>query len=258
MTPPTSHPFRLDGKTAAITGAGSGIGQAIARLFAEAGAAVFVLDRDAAGGAATAESITAAGGRATFIECDVAKRDSCLAAVKQVGDIHVLVNNAGIGHVGTVLTTTEQDLDRLMSVNVKGVMFMTQAVLPGMIERKSGSIVNLASIGGVVAVRDRFAYCTTKFAVVGMSKCVALDHAGENIRCNCICPARVETPFVQARLKEYPDPQKAYEEMVSTQLLKRMAKPEEVAAAALYLASDGSAFVTGSELILDAGWTAGK
>jgi NAD(P)-dependent dehydrogenase (short-subunit alcohol dehydrogenase family) len=250
--------FRLDGKTAAITGAGSGIGRAIALLFADAGASVYVLERDAASGEATAAQVTAAGGRALFIATDVAQAGQCHAAAKQIGRVDVLVNNAGIGHVGTVLTTGEQDFDRLMAVNVKGVMFMTQAVLPGMIERKAGSIVNLASIGGVVGVRDRFAYCTTKFAVVGMTKCIALDHAEQNIRCNCICPGRVETPFVQARLKEYADPQKAYEQMVSTQLLKRMAKPEEVAAAALYLASDASAFVTGSSLILDAGWTAGK
>lgn len=250
--------FRLDGKIAAVTGAGSGIGAAIASVFADAGAIVHVLERDAAAGMAVVERITAAGGRAAFIETDVSRAEACRAAARQMGRVDVLVNNAGIGHVGTVLTTTEQDLDRLMAVNVKGIMFMTQAVLPGMIDSKAGSIVNLASIGGIVAVRDRFAYCTTKFAVVGMTKCIALDHADQNIRCNCICPGRVETPFVQARLKEYPDPQKAYEQMVSTQLLKRMAKPEEVAAAALYLATDASAFVTGSELILDAGWTAGK
>jgi NAD(P)-dependent dehydrogenase (short-subunit alcohol dehydrogenase family) len=127
-----------------------------------------------------------------------------------------------------------------------------------MIERKHGVIINLASIGGVVAVRDRFAYTTTKFAVVGLTKAIALDHAHEGIRCNCICPGRVETPFVKARLAEYPDPKKAYEEMASTQALRRMAQPEEIAAAALYLASDESAFVTGSDFIIDGGWTAGK
>ena len=258
------HPdmFRLDGKVAAVTGAGSGIGRAIALLFARAGATVYVLERDAASGSAAAAEVREAGGDATFIEVDVTRQEQCRAAADRIaadhGRVDLLVNNAGVGHVGTVLTTTEQDLDRLLAVNVKGVMFMTQAVLPGMIERKAGSIVNLASVGGVVAVRDRFAYCATKFAVVGMTKCVALDHAGAGVRCNCICPGRVETPFVQARLKEYPDPAAAYEQMVSTQLLKRMARPDEVAAAALYLASDASAFVTGTSLILDAGWTAGK
>lgn len=254
--------FKLTGKTALITGAGSGIGRAIAELFAQAGATVFVLDRDTDAGRESAERVHAAGGTAHFLSTDVTRADQCKAAVvnamRNTGRIDILVNNAGIGHVGTVLTTTEQDMDRLLAVNVKGIHLMTQAVLPGMIERRAGSIVNLASIGGIVAVRDRFAYCTTKFAVVGMTKCIALDHADVNVRCNCICPGRVETPFVQARLKEYPDPAKAYEEMVSTQLLKRMAKPEEVASAALYLASDASAFVTGSALIMDAGWTAGK
>jgi NAD(P)-dependent dehydrogenase (short-subunit alcohol dehydrogenase family) len=211
--------FRLDGKVAAVTGAGSGIGRAIALLFARVGAAVYVLDRDAAAGSAAADQIREAGGAGTFVECDVTRADQCHAAAGRMtadhGRVDVLVNNAGVGHVGTVLTTTEQDLDRLLAVNVKGVMFMTQAVLPGMIDRRAGAIVNLASVGGVVAVRDRFAYCATKFAVVGMTKCVALDHASAGVRCNCICPGRVETPFVQARLNEYPDPAAAYAQMVT-------------------------------------------
>jgi NAD(P)-dependent dehydrogenase (short-subunit alcohol dehydrogenase family) len=256
--------FRLDNKIAAVTGAGSGIGAATAQLFAEAGATVYVLDVDDASGRATAERINAAAlpGRAEFLLTDVTMKSSCDSAAAAMLARHeridVLVNNAGIGHVGNALTTSGEDLDRLTAVNVRGVLFMTQAVLASMVERGAGSIVNLASIGGIVAVRDRLAYCTTKFAVVGMTKCVALDFADKGIRCNCVCPARVETPFVQARLREYPDPQKAYAEMTSTQLLKRMAAPEEIAAAVLYLASDASAFVTGTSLIIDAGWTAGK
>jgi len=172
--------------------------------------------------------------------------------------LDILVNNAGIGAVGNVLTTKEEDLDRLWRVNVKGIMFLTQAFLPSMVERRWGSIVNIASIGGVVGVKDRFAYCTTKFAVVGMTKCVAIDFADSRVRCNAICPGRVETPWVKQRISEYPDPKKAYEEMAATQALRRMGTPEEVAAAAVYLASDEAAFVTGSALILDGGWTAGK
>ena len=126
-----------------------------------------------------------------------------------------------------------------------------------MITRKTGNIINLASIGGVVGIVDRLAYCSTKFAVVGMTKCLALDHAREGIRANCICPGRVETPFVTARLKEYPDPEKAYREMSSTQAVGRMGRPEEIAAAALYLASDESGFVTGHAHITDGGWSAG-
>jgi NAD(P)-dependent dehydrogenase (short-subunit alcohol dehydrogenase family) len=127
-----------------------------------------------------------------------------------------------------------------------------------MVARRSGSVIHLASIGGVVGIRDRLGYCATKAAVVGMTKCMALDHAADGVRVNCICPGRVETPFVAARLAEYPDPDAAREEMTSTQALKRMARPDEIAAAALYLASDEAAFVTGSSLIIDAGWSAGK
>ena len=255
--------FDLSGKVAVITGAGSGIGEAIAVRFAEAGAQVYVAELDPEKGEAVAASIRQSGGRAEFVQTDVSRESSCQWAARQVLTKHreqcdILVNNAGIGHVGTVLTTTAADLDRMYGVNVKGVMFMTQALLPAMLARRCGSVVNLASIGGIVAVRDRFAYCVTKFAVVGMTKCMALDHAESKVRFNCICPGRVETPFVQARLREYPDPQKAYEEMSATQALKRMGTPDEIAAAALYLASDEAAFVTGSALIIDGGWSAGK
>jgi len=149
-------------------------------------------------------------------------------------------------------------LDRLYQVNVRGVFNLSKAFLPGMLERKSGCIINMASIGGVVGIRDRLAYCATKFAVVGITKSMALDHAKQGIRVNCICPGRVETPFVSARLKEYPDPQKAYDEMASTQAVGRMGRPEEIAAAALYLASGEAAFVTGTAFLIDGGWSAGK
>lgn len=254
--------FRLDNKIAAVTGAGSGIGEATAALFAKAGAFVYILERNPETGRAVVDEIRAAGGRAELIGTDVSSETSCRAAADAILSAHgrcdVLMNNAGIGHVGNALTTTGDDFDRLAAVNVKGVLFMTQALLPAMVERRAGSIVNMASIGGIVGVRDRLAYCATKFAVVGITKCVALDFADAGVRCNCICPGRVETPFVRERLAEYPDPRKAYEEMTATQLLRRMAAPEEVAAAALYLASDSSAFVTGSSLILDGGWSAGK
>jgi 2-keto-3-deoxy-L-fuconate dehydrogenase len=255
--------FSLDGKVAVVTGGGSGIGEAICKCFAEAGANVYVVDRDPAGGNAVAQDICSRGGRATFLQGDVSQELSCRDAARRVlsdnqDRCDILVNNAGIGHVGTLLTTSGEDLDRLYSVNVKGIFHMSRAFVPAMTARRAGSVVNLASIGGIVAVRDRFAYTATKFAVVGMTKAAALDHADTKVRFNCICPGRVETPFVQARLKEYPDPKKAYEEMASTQALKRMGKPEEIAAAALYLASDESQFVTGSALIIDGGWSAGK
>jgi 2-keto-3-deoxy-L-fuconate dehydrogenase len=254
--------FKLTDKIAFVTGAASGIGASIAQTFAEAGAFVWVVDRDDTGGNATTEAIRAAGGKAEFLHLDISREEDCasVAAVvhERSGSLDILVNNAGIGAVGTAVQATGGDLDALYAVNVRGTFNVTKAFLGGMLERRSGNIINLASIGGVVAVRDRFAYCTTKFAVVGMTKCLALDHARQGIRANAICPGRVETPFVSARIAEYPDPKKAYEEMASTQALGRMARPEEIAAAALYLASDESAFVTGTEFLIEGGWTAGK
>jgi 2-keto-3-deoxy-L-fuconate dehydrogenase len=254
--------FSLENKISLVTGAAAGIGRAIAEVFAQAGAFVYVADRDAKGGAETAMRIKAGQGMADFLPLDVSREEECERAGRHVltahGRLDVLVNNAGIGHVGTLLQTSGADLDRLYAVNVRGMFNLTRVFLPGMIERRSGNLINLASIGGVVAVRDRLAYCTTKFAVVGFTKSLALDHATQGIRANCICPGRVETPFVSARLKEYPDPEKAHREMASTQAIGRMARPEEIAAAALYLASDESAFVTGSDFIIDGGWSAGK
>ena len=254
--------FSLKKKAALVTGAGSGIGASIAELFAQAGAHVFVADRDEKSAKETLARIKAAGGEGDFLLADVAKEEDCAKAAAAVlqrqGSLEILVNNAGIGHVGTMDQTTGADMDRLYSVNVRGVFNMTKAFLPSMLARKQGNIINMASIGGVVAVRDRLAYCTTKFAVVGLTKSLALDHATQGIRANCICPGRVETPFVTARLKEYPDPAKAYHEMASTQALGRMAKPEEIASAALYLASDESSFITGTAFLIDGGWTAGK
>jgi len=248
--------FSLANKIALVTGAGSGIGAAIAETFAHAGAHVIVTDRDSKSGAETLKRIHSAKGSAEFLALDVSREADCQPLVSKRVD--VLANNAGIGCVGTLLQTTTEDLDRLYAVNVKGVFNVSKAVLPGMIARKNGSIVNMASIGGIVGVRDRVAYCATKFAVVGITKSMALDHATDGLRVNCICPGRVETPFVAARLREYPDPGKAYRDMASTQALGRMGKPEEIAAAALYLASDEAAFITGTALLIDGGWSAGK
>ncbi len=245
--------FSLKNKTALVTGAASGIGAALAETFAAAGANVWVIDRDEAGARAMAERI---GGR--FLALDVASEGDCAKAAQTVGAVDILANVAGIGHVGSLLNTAAADIDRLHAVNVRGVFNCCKASATGMQERKAGSVINMASIAGVVAVRERLAYTTTKFAVAGLTKALALDHSHTGVRFNCICPGRVKTPFVTARLKEYPDPEAAYREMAATQLNGRMLRPEEVAAAALYLAADESAMVTGSALMIDGGWSAGK
>ena len=254
--------FSLQNKIALVTGAGSGIGAAIAETFVRANAFVYVTDRDEKSGHETVARIKAHQGEAEFIGFDVTDEVLCQRVAEHVHSakqrLDVLVNNAGIGHVGSLLQTSGADMDRLYTVNVRGMFNVAKAFLPGMIERGSGNIINLASIGGVVAVRDRLAYCTTKFAVVGFTKSIALDHATQGIRCNCICPGRVETPFVAARLKEYSNPEKAYQEMAATQAIGRMGKPEEIAHAAVYLASDESAFITGTAFLIDGGWSAGK
>ena len=250
--------FDLSSKTALVTGAGSGIGAAVARRLAAAGARVFATDLNAETAAATANDIQREGHSATAIQLDVTDEAMCAAVARTVLDtvsgLDILVNNAGIGHVGTMETTSGADLDALYAVNVRGVFNVTKVFLPGMLTRRSGAIVNMASVGGVVGIQDRLAYCTTKFAVVGLTKSMALDHAASGVRVNCICPGRVETPFVAARLREYADPDQAYRQMSATQAVGRMGRPEEIAAAVLYLASDDAAFVTGSALMIDGGW----
>jgi 2-keto-3-deoxy-L-fuconate dehydrogenase len=253
--------FTLHDKVALITGAGSGIGAAIAQLFARVGARVFVTDRVESSAKEVHGMITKAGHSAEFRRLDIADQAECDNVANHVlsaaGHLDVLVNNAGVGHVGTLETTDVADLDRVCAVNVRGTFLITKAFLPSMLQRGRGSIVNIASIGGLLGVRDRLAYTVSKHAVVGLTRAMALDHAKQGIRINAICPGRVETPWVQQRLCEYPDPQKAYEEMCATQPMGRMGKPEEIAAAALYLASDEAAFVTGSTLTPDGGWSAG-
>lgn len=254
--------FDLSGRKAFVTGAASGIGEAIAHVLTGAGAHVYVADRDEASGRRVVDEIRSAGRQADYVALDLADAESCARAAAAVtersGVPDILVNNAGIGHVGTILETSAEDLDRLYAVNVRGVFDLTRAFIGGMVARRRGVIVNIASIGGVLAIRDRIAYCTTKFAVVGMTKCIALDHAADGIRANAVCPGRVETPFVKARLAEYPDPEAAYREMASTQALGRMGRPEEIAACVLYLASDEAAFITGAAIEIDGGWSAGK
>ena len=254
--------FSLTDKNALVTGAASGIGEATARTLAQAGAKVYVADIDGERGSGVAREIVATGLLAEFIELNVADRSACARVADHVHDVDgrldILVNNAGIGHVGTIKETSSEDLDRLFAVNVRGVFDLTKAFIDRMIEREYGVVINVASIGGVVAIRERLAYCTTKFAVVGFTKCLALDHALQGIRANCVCPGRVETDFVKKRIGEYPDPERAYREMAASQAIGRMATPDEIAACILYLASDEAAFITGTALEIDGGFSVGK
>lgn len=250
--------FSLAQKTVLVTGAGVGIGQCIAEKFAAAGATVWVTDWMDTAGNKTVAAIHNAGCTAEFAALDVSDEGAAFALASRLPPLDVLVNNAGIGHVGNLLGTTAADLDRLHAVNVRGTFNLCRAFVPAMLKRQRGSVINIASIGGIVGIRDRLAYCASKFAVVGLTKALALDHSHTGVRFNAICPGRVETAFVQARLAEYPDPAKARCDMSATQLTGRMAQPAEIASAALYLAADESAMVTGSVLMIDGGWSAGK
>ena len=251
-------PFRLDGKVAAITGAGSGIGAAIARLFGRRGARVAVLELDVAAGSSVVDDLRGRGVDAEFVPCDVTQEAAVQAAVAAVtarfAQLDVLVNNAGIGHVGTIATTSERDFDRVHAVNVKGVFLCTKHALPHLIARR-GTICNLASIASLIAIADRFAYSATKGAVLAMTRSVALDFMAQGVRCNCICPARIHTPFVDGYLQEnYPGREREmFEKLAAYQPMGRMGTPEEVAAMALFLCSDASRFVTGQAFPLDGG-----
>jgi NAD(P)-dependent dehydrogenase (short-subunit alcohol dehydrogenase family) len=248
--------FDLTGKTAVVTGAGSGIGEAIARLFARQGARVAVLDRDAVAAGAVASSI---GGGAHAVPADVSSAAAVAAAFEDVdrllGRVDILVNNAGIPHVGDLEHTTEADLDRVYSVNVKGVFLCAQAAVARMLRQGGGVILNMASIASVVAVPDRFAYGMSKGAVLTMTLSIATDYVKRNIRCNCIMPARVHTPFVDGYLAaNYPGREaEMLAQLSAYQPIGRMGRPDEVAALALYLCSDEAACVTGAAYPIDGG-----
>lgn len=250
--------FRLDNKTAIITGGGSGIGRAIATVFAQQGAAVHILDMDEPGATNVAKEITTAGGKARFHKCDVSKQTEVQQIVDVIagtGAIDILVNNAGIAHIGNAETTAETDFDRLVNVNVKGVYNCLHTVIPHM-KQNGGSIVNMASIASLVGIPDRFAYSMTKGAVVGMTLSVAKDYLKYNIRCNCISPARVHTPFVDGFIsKNYPGKEEEmFEKLSKTQPIGRMGKPEEIGYLALYLCSNEASFITGCDYPIDGGF----
>lgn len=248
--------FSLQHKTALITGGGSGIGQAIARVFAAQGADVHILELTDAHAQDTLAQIHAGGGQAVAHAADVSRPADVAGVVDRMGRIDILVNNAGIAHIGTAETTTETDFDRLVAVNIKGVYNCLHAVLPGMKKNGGGVILNVSSIAATVGIPDRFAYSMTKGAVRSMTLSVAKDYLSHHIRCNCISPARVHTPFVDGFLaKNYPGREaEMFARLSATQPIGRMARPEEVGALALYLCSDEAAFITGNDYPIDGGF----
>ena len=248
--------FSLVNKKAVITGGGSGIGKAIAVTFAAQAAAVHVLELTTEAGADTAATIKAAGGQVTVHACNVASKEEVTAVFASIGAIDILVNNAGVAHIGKADTTPEADFDRVMSINVKGVYHCIAAAIPGFRANGSGVIINMASIAAWVGIADRFVYSTAKGAVMAMTLSVAKDYMHENIRCNSISPARVHTPFVDGFIaKNYPGKEKEmFEKLSASQPIGRMAEPNEVAALALYLASDEASFITGCDYPIDGGF----
>lgn len=249
--------FSLKNKKAVVTGGGSGIGQAIAVLLAKQGAAVHIFEISAQNAAETVGKIEKIGGSATVHTVDVSDQKAVVAAFEAVGALNILVNNAGIAHIGKADTTPEDDFDRVMRVNVKGVYNCLFAAIPQLRKSNGGVIINMASIAALVGLPDRFAYSTAKGAVKAMTMSVAKDYIGEGIRCNSISPARVHTPFVDGFLqKNYPDNiAEMFDKLSKTQPIGRMAKPEEVAALALYLCSDEASFITGVDYPFDGGFT---
>ena len=251
--------FELTNKVAVITGGGSGIGQAIASLFAKQGAHTVILDINPDASFATAESIRRNGGRAISVSCDVSRAAEVskvfLGIESELQRIDILVNNAGIAHVGNLANTSEEDFDRIYNVNVKGVFLCSQAAIGIMLRQNKGVILNMASIVSWIGVPDRFAYTMSKGAVLTMTRAIAVDYMKNNIRCNCICPARVHTAFVEGYVaKNYPGREKhVLQELAHYQPMGRMGSPEEVAALALYLCSDEASFVTGQAYPIDGG-----
>jgi len=246
----------LDRKHSVITGGASGIGRAMAVRFGRRGDIVWVLDRDGKAAAEVVAAIRASGGKAEAFTCDVAETDSMREAVARPPRVDVLVCSAGIAHIGTIEEASPDDLDRLYAVNVKGVYHAMHFAVPRMLGQGGGCIVNMASIAGRIGIAERFAYSMTKGAVLAMTLSVARDYVAKGIRCNCICPARIHTPFVDGYLeKNYaPDERRAmFKELSAYQPIGRMGTPDEVAALAAFLSSDEATFITGAAYDLDGG-----
>jgi 2-keto-3-deoxy-L-fuconate dehydrogenase len=252
--------FRLDNKVAIITGGASGIGLAISRLFAKQGAIVHIFELDIDKAEREADLINASGGEAYCHQVDVSNQKDVKKAISRITKeqkVNILVNNAGIAHVGTVESTTEADFDKIFNVNVKGVYNCLNAIIPHYKENGGGVILNMASIAATLGIPERFAYSMSKGAVLTMTLQVAKDYLKSNIRCNSISPARVHTPFVDGFIKKnYPGKEaEMFDKLSKTQPIGRMAKPDEIGALAVYLCSDEAAFITGCDYVIDGGFT---
>ncbi|WP_291870275.1 SDR family oxidoreductase [Maribacter sp.] len=250
--------FSLKQKTAIITGGASGIGKAIARRFADQGAYVHILEFNEETGNQTIEEILKEGGKAYFHPCDVSNQEqvkNIVAGISKNQQIDILVNNAGVAHVGNVENTSEEDMDRIYRVNIKGVYNCIHAVVPYM-KIHGGVILNMASIASSVGISDRFAYSMSKGAALTMTYSVAKDYVAHGIRCNSISPARVHTPFVDGFIeKNYPGKEaEMFDKLSKTQPIGRMGRPEEIANLALYLCSDEASFITGTDFPIDGGF----
>ncbi|HEY1987429.1 MAG TPA: glucose 1-dehydrogenase [Terracidiphilus sp.] len=249
--------FGLDGRHALVTGGASGIGEATVKELARAGAFVWIADLNLA----AAEELAAATGSAKAVALDVTNAESIAAAVAQVERLDILVNNAGIGHVGSIETTEAADFDRLMNVNVRAVYLMSRAFLPLLLaagdEHHVGTIVNMGSVAGQVGIKQRFAYCTSKGAVLSMTRQLAVEYP-KTLRVNAICPGTVETPFVEGYLEKFhkDNKEETRAQLRARQPIGRLGRPEEIASMVRYLASDEAAFITGTTYSIDGGWTA--
>ncbi|WP_036158431.1 SDR family NAD(P)-dependent oxidoreductase [Maribacter forsetii] len=250
--------FNLKGKNAIITGGGSGIGQAISTTFAAQGASVHILELNAENAESTVNLIKEQGGEATAYNCNVVDQKQVLAVIDEITsehEVHILINNAGIAHVGNIEKTAEDDMDRVYNVNVKGPYNCMYALIPKM-KKNGGVIINMASIASSVGIDDRFAYSMSKGAILTMTYSIAKDYINNGIRCNCISPARIHTPFVDGFIKaNYPGQEdEMFKNLSATQPIGRMGKPQEVADLALYLCSDEASFITGTDFPIDGGF----
>jgi 2-keto-3-deoxy-L-fuconate dehydrogenase len=258
MTTQTDGAFRLDGLHALVTGGASGIGEATSRELVRAGATIWIADINLDAAETLAGSLRDLGGNAKAVRMDVTSAESIDQAALQLLQLDILVNNAGIGHVGSIATTSPDDFDRLINVNVRSVFLVTQRLLPLLLASPAkGSIVNIGSVAGLIGIKQRFAYCTTKGAVLAMTRQLAVEYAKE-LRVNAICPGTVETPFVEGYLDKYHahEKEKIREELRARQPMGRLGQPEEVASMVRYLSSREAGFISGSLFTIDGGWTA--